>query len=240
MKIIKKLISVFSAISIITVALISCDDANNTTEGYIEGLYTVWGKTVMPELEDTFYVTENVGTFGLKSGDRGVMRVKYFVDNVLGPKKAVWEIDEVRGLVETYPLTSATQLDSAEYSSPFVGITPFATYGSAWAWNKLQNLYAVYYTDGSDARFAMTPTGFAKDTLSLMLYADINDGETMQAQLLTFDLASALPLLDSKQQQDAMQPDTIVTKMSMLFYDAEVDSVIVSTIIGGRCANPFR
>lgn len=220
--------------------VVSCDEANNTTEGYIEGIFTLEQKYVIPEMSDTSYFINNTSDFDLNSGDRALMRIKYFIDNVVGAQRAVWEIDKIYGVIPTRELIKATEIDSTEYSSQIAGILNFIPYGAAWAWNGLQNINVVYYTDDSKAQFDMTVTDFANDTLSLFLHAKIADGKKERSELLSYDISKAHLMLPEAKQQEAKKAEKIRTKISMLYYDAQNDSTYVATIIGGECENPFK
>lgn len=218
----------------------ACDDANNTTEYYFDGIYSVRGEMLLPELEDTFYVAPNIKSMGLATGDRALMRVRCFVDNVFGPNAAQWSVDKVYSLLPAENVSPLTAEDSLLYVSPLAGITSFANYGSAWVWNAIQNICVVYYGNGSEADFRMTAPAFVNDTLCLTLVAKIEDAEEPVSQLLSFDLASALPLMTVGEQGLLAGRDTLRTKVLMRYYDAPADTVYTAKIFGGKCVNPFR
>lgn len=238
--IMKKVFLSLLAFSAMMLSFVSCDDANNTTEYFFDGIYSVRGQMIFPELEDTFYVVDNIEEHGLVNGDRAVMRVNCFVDNVIGAHKAKWSIETVYDVIPTLDVDAAADVNADVYSSPLVGLTPYNTYGAAWLWNGIQNINVVYYSDGSEPQFKMVTDGFVNDTLRLSLYAKINDGETAMPQLLSFDISTALQLLDSNQLQALQTVDTLCTKVDMLYYDAKADVVETVEIIGGKTVNPFR
>lgn len=218
----------------------ACDDANNTTEYYYDGLYTVKGEMLWPEQEDTFYVASNVKTLGLKTGDRAMMRVRCFVDNVYGPKAAQWSVENIYSIIPTRSVETLSASDSLQYNSALVGITPCFNYGASWIWNGIQNVNVVYYTNGNEPDFRVSSPRFVNDTLCLTVHSKIDDGDELTSHLLSFDLASALPLLDSREQGLLAQKDTLRTKIAMRYYDASADTVYMAKFFAGKCANPFR
>ncbi len=236
----KKFLNSFLPVLMLLFTMAACDDANNTTEYYFDGIYTVKGEMLLPELEDTFYVAPNIKSMGLATGDRGLMRVRCFVDNVFGPKAAQWSVDKIYSLLPAKAVETVSSEDSLQYNASLVGITPFANYGATWVWNAVQNICVVYYGNGGEADFRMTAPAVVNDTLCLTLLAKFEDGEKMTSQLLSFDLASALPLLGKSEQAALAGKDTLRTKVSMRYYDAPADSVYMAKIFGGKCVNPFR
>lgn len=218
---------------------ISCDDANNTTEGTMDVLCTVNGHRVYPDLVDTFYVIRNMADWDLSDGDRGLFRLKYFIDNVYGSAATEWNIEEVYGLVPVRALTPVADVDSSVYSSAVSGLQLFNTYGATWAYRGMQNINVTYYTDGSEPDFKMVASGVSGDTLKLSLLSKINDGDKFASKLLTFDLSEARSHLGGNAGLIDV-PDSLYTKIALFYYDALEDSVVVSEIMGGRLANPFK
>ena len=236
----KKLFNSFSLMLMLLFTVAACDDANNTTEYYFDGIYSVRGEMLLPEQEDTFYVAPNIKSMGLSTGDRALMRVRCFVDNVLGPRAAQWSVDRVYSMLPAADVERLSHEDSLQYDSPLAGITSFANYGSTWVWNAIQNICVVYYGNGTEPDFRMTAPAFVNDTLCLTLLAKIEDGEKPASQLLSFDLASALSLMSVSEQGLLAGKDTLRTKVMMRYYDAPADTVYTAEIFGGKCVNPFR
>lgn len=235
----KRFVNAFFAM-VTLLSFAACDDANNTTEYYIDGLYTVRGEMLWPEQQDTFYVAPNVKSMGLNTGDRALLRVRCFVDNVFGPLAAQWSVDKVFSIVPTRSIESVSSADSLQYNSSLVGITPYFNYGTSWIWNGIQNVNVVYYTNGDEPDFKMTAPAFVNDTLCVTLLSKIEDGEELTSHLLSFDLASALPLLKNQEQGLLTGKDTLRTKITMRYYDAVADTVYMAKFFAGKCANPFR
>lgn len=218
----------------------ACDDAHNTSEYYFDGIYTVKGEMLFPEQGDTFYVARNIKSMGLETGDRGLMRVGCFVDNVYGASAAVWNVETVYSLLPTRDIEQLSAEDSLLYNTPFVGITTFVNYGASWIWNGIQNVNVLFYSNGEEPAFRMTAPAFVNDTLCMTLLAKVDDGETFNSELLSFDLADAVPLLGNYEKNMLVAKDTLRTKIKMRYYDAAADTVYMAEIFAGKCANPFR
>lgn len=216
---------------------VSCDNATNTTEGYYEGIFTINGKRVIPELTDTFYIVNE--TMGLDDGDRALMRLNYFIDNAYGTAAAKWSIGTVYEKNQVDDIVSAQSVSPDEYTSAISGIYE-GYYGAAWAWLKYQNLNIVYKSDGSEPLFKMVADNFENDTLYLSLHAKITNGDNTNQKLLCYDITSALRWLDSDKQAEMLTADTLNTKIMMKYYDQEEETVKEGTIIGGKAVNPFK
>lgn len=218
-------------------AFVSCDDATNTTEGYSEGLYTINGNRVYPELVDTFYIVKE--TMGLEDGDRAFMRLNYSMDNGFGSASIKWEIGTVYEKLAINDIVDTQSVSPDEYSSAITAIYE-GYYGAAWAWLKYQNLNIIYKSDGSEPEFKMVADNFENDTLYLSMYSKITEGDKTVQKLLCYDLTSALRVLDSDNQVEMLTADTLNTKITMKYYDSEDGTVKEGTIIGGKTVNPFK
>lgn len=235
----KNLVSVFFTVVVFTLGVISCDDATDTTEGYTKALFTIGNNTVFPEMVDTFYVVNNIETMGLKNGDRALLRLDYFVDNVVGMKGAKYEIGEVYEVYPVYDIVDANSIDRNEYTSALTGLIS-SSYGAVWAWNGYQNLNVVYKNDGTEPEFKMVMTGYDNDTLRLSLLSKMTEGEKENAKFICFDLKSVVPMLNTEQLNKILNADTLNTKITMNHFDSQEETVIERTIIGGKIANPFK
>lgn len=220
--------------------LLSCDDAHNTTTSYYDGLFTVWGESVIPELQDTAFVVGDMSGIGLETGDKALMRVSCLIDNVFGPKYAEWQVDKVYEEIDVNALAALSSSDSTLYTSPILGIGGYYTYGAAWAWRGCQMLNVVYNSKGIAApQFVMSVDGVEKDTLRLSLSARIEDGNETRSKLLCYDLATAKQFINEKSLVEIGSYDSIYTTVSMLYQDIENDTILIGTIIGGKLVNPF-
>lgn len=234
----KNLFTIFISVFALC-CVFSCDEANDTTSTYYDGLFTVYGESVIPEMHDTAFVVGDLSYLGLQKGDKALMRVSCFIDNVYGPKYARWQVDKLYEKIEKHAITKLSAQDSAEYVSPVLGIGGYYTYGAAWAWLGTQMLNVVYNTDGSAPAFNLDAEGAVNDTLKLRLTAKITDGEETAAKLLCYDLTTARNMIEQSALNRLLTYDTIYTSITMQYRNAVNDSIIDATIIGGKLANPF-
>lgn len=235
----RKFLSVIFGVCAVLMGAVSCDDANDTTEGYTQAIFTIEGNRVYPELSDTFYVVKNADAMGLQSGDRGWMRINFFVDNMLGMGSARYEIGEVIEQIPVLALSDTADVDDQEYSLP-VNLEVEAYYGAFWAWRKYQNIKVAYKGNGAEPDFKMVVTGYDSDTLHLSVLAKYVAGDIEASKLLCYDLRTSIPMLEPAQQSDIMRADTLVTKIKLNYIDNEDNTLKEGSIIGGKIANPFR
>ena len=225
-------------------SIVSCElfgPATNTTEGYIEGIFTIKAKTAVPELTDTFYYLSNFNNFDLKQGDRGFMRIKYHFDTFYGASTATWELDKVISEIPTNAMTAPADIDSAKMSSHINGVDfIYGIYEPVWIWDNKQNINVVYYTSGKLGEFQMSPTGVINDTLHLRLWSKIDSGKIGAASLVTFDLLQAKELLSEEDLNALSKLDTLHTRITTLYLGQKDDAPRLETITGGKCVNPFR
>ena len=235
----KKLLLSLSAV-LFLLFVVSCDKATNTTNGYFDGIFTVYGHTIMPELEDTSYVVGDLSSYGLKTGDRALMRVKYNIDNVYGPLYAKWSVDKVYEVIEPGKITSGDDIAEGDFQSSILGVAEFLNYGAVWTWNGLQNIYVGYECDGSEPEFRMIAPEIKNDTLQLSLVARMKSGDKQYVKLLSYDLTTAYPLLDTEAQNAIIRYDSINTKINVRYYDYVEEVAVPGVIIGGKLKNPFK
>lgn len=238
----KRILSVFSVVAAVLAMMCtaSCDEATNYTKGYRDGIYKVWGHTVTPEMEDTSYVVGDVSSYGLKNGDRALLRVKYFIDNVFGPSKAKWEVEKVYEVIEPRAITAGDDIAEGDYQSCILGLANLLYYGPVWAWDGLQNINVAYECDGTEPEFRMVAPQANGDTLCLSLVSRINSGDERYVKLLSFDLNSAYPLLGSEERNAISRYDSIYTKIKLRWYDPDEEAPVDAGIIGGKLKNPFK
>lgn len=241
----KKLISVFSAIAIVLFVASSCNevedlfgDMDNSVEGYEEAIYTVRASYIQPELSDTSFYVSNIKDLGIKSGTRGVMRLKYKYDLYAGLGNAIWTLDEVMATIPTRLLTPPDEIDSTHMNSYFTDVTPYIRYGATWFWNGIQNINVVYQSDGSSPEFAMTSSGITGDTLRLSLWGKIPTGTKKISDLLSFDLTTLQEIISENDYSRLITKDSLYTTITMTFGDS--DDTETATIRGGFAANPFK
>ena len=233
----------FFATASILFTITSCElfgPATNTTEGYIEGIYTIKAKTVVPELSDTFYYISNFDDFDLQQGERAFMRVTYNFDTYYGPRTATWKIDKIINKIETSELTAPADIDQEKMSSHINGVNFLFAYEPVWIWDNKQNINVVYYTKKNAGEFKMSPIGIINDTLHLRLWSDIEKGELGASSLCTFDLSNVDELLNEADRETLSKLDTLHTRITTLYLGARDDAPHLETITGGKCVNPFR
>lgn len=235
----KKIVSVIFVACAVILSVVSCGDLNDTTEGYTERIFTVEGNRIYPELEDTFFVVNNVAAMDLQTGDRAWLRVNYFMDNMLGMNYARYEIGDVIERIPVLELADAASVDEQEYSSP-VNLGVEAFYRSFWSWRKYQNIKVAYKGNGTEPDFKMVVRGYDNDTLRLSILAKYESGDQAASKLLCYDLKSSMPLLEPAQQSEMLRADTLVTKITMKYIDNQDNTLKESSMIGGKTANPFR
>lgn len=235
-KILQAVAVLFATMTVVT----SCDEATNYTKGYQDGIYTVWGHTVTPEMEDTSYVVGDVSSYGLKTGDRALLRVKYFIDNVFGPLKAKWEVEKVYEVIEPRAITAGDDIAEGDYDSYILGIADFLYYGPVWAWDGLQNINVAYECDGTAPEFRMVAPEASNDTLYLSLVSRIKSGDERYVKLLSFDLDDAYPLLGNDERNSISRYDSIYTSINLRYYDFDEEAPVDANIIGGKLKNPFK
>lgn len=235
----KKNIFVFCTFLLSIFAMVSCDDANSVSEGYVQGLYTVDRNFLRPEMVDTFYKVDNMADFDLENGDRVYLTLAYEVDNYYGASMAKYYIKSVEGKIPVSGLTAAGDVDEALYSSAILGFREKPKYGGFWFWNKYQNINVVYYGNGTEGDFKLSPLGMSGDTLCFALNAKIEDGDEYMEQLLSFDVASVVESLPAEDATRLSQLDSISTKITLRWYDERNDTVKVMSPAAGKYKNPF-
>ncbi len=236
----KKIIYGLLTLVTFSFAVSSCDNATDTTKGYIENIFTLKGNTLIPELSDTSYIISNIKDFALKDGDRAIMRIKYYYDTFFGMSNAVWQLDEVISTIPLRKILSADDINPDDMNSSFSGIYPYFGYDPVWIWDKKQNISVLYHTDDTAPEFAMTATGVTADTINLSLWAKTISGDKLCLDLLTFDLSDIPSLLNETDRTRIMSADTLYTKITMSYLGSDSDTPETMNIIGGKCANPYK
>ena len=239
----KKNIFIFCMLAI-TTAIISCDNATSTSDGYTQGLYTVDRNFLYPELVDTFFKVDNVSDFGLKTGDRTYLTRAYEVDNYYGMSMAKYHIKSVEEVLPVYGLTAIDDIDATKYTSPIseISLILLNNYSAKamWLWKKYQNINVGYYSNGKEGDFKLSPIKLSGDTLCFALNAKIESGDKFMSQLLSFDISSATNILPAEDAKKLAQLDSIHTKISILWHDEITDSIKTMYPFGGKYKNYFK
>ena len=230
-----------TVLSVVMFAAVSCDKAHSTSDGRIQGVYTVYGNTLLPERTDTFYTVGNMREFDLKHGDRAIITLAYEIDNLVGAQFAKWSIQSVDEKLVTHSLTPKGDVDATEYSSVIDGPADwsFFMYGKYWLWNKYQNFYIQYYSDGTKGDFKLSPVGMSGDTLCFELNSKFVAGDKANVELLTFDGSDAYSMLSTEEAAKLLAADSIYTKITTKVNLVEQDTVVMYTYGGGKYKKTF-
>ena len=220
-------------------ATMSCDKAHSTSDGSIQGIYTVYGNGLMPEQTDTFYAVSNMKDFDLEHGDRAIITLGYEIDNLMGAGFAKWYIKSVDKMINTMPLTPLQSVDTVLYSSGIAGVGDFPMYGSHWMWKKFQSVYVGYYGNGNEGDFKLSPVKMSGDTLCFVLNSKFVAGDVPTAQLLSFDISNAVSMLSSTDAAKLLSLDSICTKITTKVDIVASDKVLNLSIGGGKYKKQF-
>ena len=201
---------------VVSMSVASCDEATSVSKGYTQGIYTVDRNFLRPENVDTFYTLKkaDIESFGLKDGDRAIVTLGYEIDNVVGAKNALWYIKSVDEILPVFPLTPASEVDKAVYSSAIAGVGSMPMYGPYWMWRGYQNIYVGYYGNGEQGDFKMSPVGMSGDTICFELNSLIAAGDVPTKQLLTFDLRTVASMLSEEDATKLAALDSVCTKVT--------------------------
>ena len=219
---------------------VACDKATSTSDGKIEGIFTLSGNFLYPECVDTFYRVDNLSEFDIKNGDRALMTLGYEIDNLVGAKFARWYIKSVNEILPSAALTPVADVDTAIYSSAIAGVGSYPKYGAYWMWNNVQNIYIGYYSNGQPGDFKLSPVKVSGDTLCFVLNSKIIAGEEPMAKLLSYDVTTAASMLSADDAAKLASLDSICTKITTKVDLISEDKVEELFIGGGKYKNPFN
>ena len=229
----------FAGILFFSFAMTACDDATSASNGYSQGIYTVDRYFLYPEMLDTFLRVDNISDFDLKDGDRAYLTLAYEYDNYLGASKARYYIKSVEAVLPVSGLTAAGDVDESIYSSSILGWNPLAKYGGMWFWKKYQNLSVVYYSNGNEGDFKLSPVKLSGDTLCFDLNAKIEDGDKVVSSILMFDVSSAANMLPAEDAEKLVELDSIYMQVALRWRPEGVDTVRVMYPTMGKYKNCF-
>jgi hypothetical protein len=218
---------------------VACDKATSTSDGRIEGIFTVSGNILYPECVDTFYRVDNMSEFDIKNGDRALMTLGYEIDNLVGAKFARWYIKSINEILPSVALTPLADVDANIYSSAIAGVGGYPKYGAYWMWRNVQNIHIGYYSDGRPGAFKLSPVKMSGDTLCFVLNSKIIAGDKPMAKLLSFDVSAAASMLSADDAEKLSSLDSICTKITTKVDIVSEDKVKELFIGGGKYKNPF-
>lgn len=194
----KKLYSMIVAL-MATVLVWSCGPAEfeNSVTYELEALCTVNKSRIEPEFSDsTFFFAKNVEQFGLKTGDRAIMKM-VCTYNLYSETTPLWTIVDVKKRIPVYPLSA--DIDTAAYTTPVIALDPVDFFNEftalTWVWNKKQNISIVYKGVEEDASYAMTVRGVRDGYVQLDLFVNAKEGTADVKTLLTFDISNIADFL---------------------------------------------
>ncbi len=244
----KSIVFLFSAFVALFFVSISCDDANSTSDGTIQGIFTVNRNFLYPEMQDSFYRVDpgDISAFDLNEGDRAFMTLQYEIDNTMGSAFAKWSLKSVEEKLSVSALTAIADVDTVEFSSPVVGLsemlvaTPSPVVQSDlviaadWYWNKKQNFNLFFYGNGSVGDFQFSPMGVSKDTLCFALNSKIAKGDEPTIQLVTFDLSNVRTMLSAKDAGLLAELDSFCINVTTKVLDPDKNVVKILTFSNGK------
>ena len=240
-----------AALLSVALAFFSCEPAETgyEFEYYYDNIYTVNKHKVRPEFQDSLLTIYNMDKYGLETGHRARMVLKYYFDHstMAYPK---WEIAELIEVIPTLPLQAKDAVNAEEYNTLFTSLNYYELMDRylqpVWVWNGLQNINIEYKGLKDNAQFAMTVRGIGVDEtdeknvgVEFDLYAKAQQsGNVKSSKLLTFDLSNVADFLTDEQKGRIAGIDSLKTR---IFLKSEVDGVAKETnILGGKFANPLK
>ena len=243
----------FGLAALLSVALsfFSCEPAETgyEFEYYYDNIYTVNKHKVRPEFQDSLLTIYNMDKYGLETGHRARMVLKYYFDysTMAYPK---WEIAELIEVIPTLPIQAKDAVNAEEYNTLFTSLNYYELMDRylqpVWVWNGLQNINIEYKGLKDNAQFAMTVRGIGVDEtdeknvcVEFDLYAKAQQsGNVKSSKLLAFDLSNVADFLTDEQKSRIAGIDSLKTR---IFLKSEVDGVVKETnILGGKFANPLK
>ena len=240
-----------AALLSVALAFFSCEPAETgyEFEYYYDNIYTVNKHKVRPEFRDSLLTIYNMDKYGLETGHRARMVLKYYFDysTMAYPK---WEIAELIEVIPTLPIQAKDAVNAEEYNTLFTSLNYYELMDRylqpGGVWNGLQNINIEYKGLKDNAQFAMTVRGIGVDEtdeknvcVEFDLYAKAQQsGNVKSSKLLTFDISNVADFLTDEQKSRIAGIDSLKTR---IFLKSEVDGVAKETnILGGKFANPVK
>lgn len=237
---------VFYAVLLMTATLFlaSCEPAEQeyTVEQFYSSIYTVNKSTLSPEFSDSAVVVSNIADYGLQTGDRAHMILRYYFDyaTMKKPQVTVHQLVEV---IPTLSLSSKESVDTVRYSTPFNKLHQYEFHDRyaqpIWIWKNRLNMNISYFGLRDGADFAMSVRDVKDGCVELDLRADANRvGNATTTRLLTYDLSNVADFFTEDQKKSVADMDSLKTR---IFFDREENGSIKKVnIVGGNIANPIK
>jgi hypothetical protein len=237
---------IFSALFCVAAvfAMFSCESAEQEykVEHYYDNIYTVNKSAVVPEFVDSFTMVTGLDQYGLQTGDRARMILRYYFDasTMRRPEITVHQLVEV---IPTLPLTAKEDVDTALYTTAFNNLHYYEFIDRythpVWIWKNRQNINISYFGSRDNASFAMSVRGVKDGCVEFDLRAKADRvGNVTSTRLLTFDLSGVADFLTDEQKAVIAGTDSLEAR---IFLNREENGVVKEVeIVGGYFANPVK
>lgn len=225
-------------------AFFSCEPAESDYkyDFYYDNIYTVNKHKVCPEFTDSLIAISNMDKFGLETGQRAHLVLRYYYDysTMKTPK---WEISSIVDIIPSLPLQSKDSVNAAEYNTLFIKLNYYELMDRylqpVWVWNNRQNINVSFMGLKDNAEFAMTVRGIYDGCVELDLLAKAKrSGNVTSSKLLTFDLSNVADFLSEEDKRSVAGIDSLKTR---IYLKREEDGVAKEiNILGGKFPNPVK
>lgn len=233
-----------AAMLMATFAFFSCDPAESEYkyDFYYDNIYTVNKHKVSPEFTDSMIAISNMDKFGLETGQRAHMVLRYYYDysTMKAPK---WEISSIVDIIPSLPLQVLDSATAAGYNTLFTKLNYYELMDRylqpVWVWDNRQNINISFLGLKDNAEFAMTVRGVYDDCVELDLLAKAKrSGNVTSSKLLTFDLANVADFLTEEDKESIAGLDSLRTR---IYLKREENGVVKEiNILGGKFQNPIK
>ena len=244
----KKQLKFFVSFAVVAMLgmMVSCDPAEGayTEERYVDNIYTVNKATVQPEFADTTYFVSNIEEYGLQTGDRAHMVLRYYFDAYSG-EKPQWSIVEVVDVIPTRELSALDSTVFAQYNTP-VDIDLYELWDAwlkpMWIWKNRQNISVKYTGLAEGADFKLMVRGVSESEAAIefdLVAKTAYNGGVKTKKLLTFGLDNVGDFLTASQKNSIATKDSVRTKIYYRYKTAQGDT-ITKEYFGGKIKNTFK
>lgn len=233
-----------AAMLMATVAFFSCDPAESEYkfDYYYDNIYTVNKHKVRPEFADSLIAISNMDKFGLETGQRAHMVLRYYYDysTMKAPK---WEISSIVDIIPTLPLQTLDSVAAAGYNTLFTKLNYYELMDRyvqpVWVWDNRQNINISFQGLKDNAEFAMTVRGVYDGCVELDLLAKAKrSGNVTSCKLLTFDLSNVADFFSEEDKRSVAGIDSLKTRIYFMREENGVAKEV--NILGGKFPNPVK
>ena len=233
-----------AAMLMATFAFFSCDPAESEYkyDFYYDNIYTVNKHKVSPEFSDSLIAISNMDKFGLETGQRAHLVLRYYYDysTMKAPK---WEISSIVDIIPSLPLQVLDSATAAGYNTLFTKLNYYELMDRylqpVWVWDNRQNINISFLGLKDNAEFAMSVRGVREGCVELDLRAKAKrSGNVTSSKLLTFDLSNVADFLSEEDKNSAAGIDSLKTRIYLM---REEDGVVKEVnFLGGKFLNPVK